>query len=278
MAGSHFSVTVLVENTAREGFAAEHGLAFWIDTPQGPILFDTGQGGALLDNARRLNLDLGAAHFLVLSHGHYDHTGAVDQVLAHNDALMVVHHPELFRERYSVRPGNVRSIGIPPACAAAIRALPPQRVCASAAPVELVPDVGTTGQIPRATAYEDVGGPFFLDAAGTVADDIPDDQSMWFLTEKGLVVISGCAHAGLVNTVHQARRVTGEHRVAGLIGGFHLNAASENRLEETARALIDWNVGFVMPCHCSGGAATQFMREALGARVLSPSAGDTLEF
>lgn len=278
MPGSRFSVTVLVENTAREGFAAEHGLAFWIDTPQGAILFDTGQGTALVDNAQRLNIDLGTAHFLVLSHGHYDHTGAIDQVLARNDALMAVYHPEVFRERYSVKPGNARPIGIAPACAAAIRALPPQRVCASAAPVELVPNVGTTGQIPRATPYEDTGGPFFLDAAGKAVDDIPDDQSLWFLTEKGLVVISGCAHAGLINTVHQARRVTGEHRVAGLIGGFHLNAASETRLEETARVLIDWNVGFVMPCHCSGGAATAFMRAALGERVLSPQAGDVLEF
>lgn len=278
MSGSRFSMTILVENTARDGLVAEHGLAIWIDTPHGAILFDTGQGGALMDNAQRLNLDLGAAHFLVLSHGHYDHTGAVDQVLARNDALMAVYHPEALRERYSVRPGKVRSIGIPPACAAAIRALPPQRTCVSAAPVELVPNVGTTGQIPRANPYEDTGGPFFLDAEGTAADDIPDDQSLWFLTEKGLVVISGCAHAGLINTVHQARRITGEHRVAGLIGGFHLNAATEARLEETARVLIDWNVGFVMPCHCSGEAATAFMRAALGERVLSPRAGDTMEF
>lgn len=278
MAGSRFSVTVLVENAARDGFAAEHGLAFWIDTPHGPLLFDTGQGVALVANACRLNIDLGAAHFLVLSHGHYDHTGAVDQVLAHNHALMAVFHPEVFRERYSVRPGNVRAIGMAPACAAAIRGLPPQRACASVAPMELVPDVGTTGQIPRATPYEDVGGPFFLDPEGKTPDDIPDDQSLWFLTDKGLVVVTGCAHAGLVNTVHQARRVTGEHRVAGLIGGFHLNAASEARLEETARALVDWNVGFVMPCHCSGGPATEFMREALGSRVLTPMAGDVLEF
>ena len=101
MTGSRFSATVLVENSAREGLAAEHGLAFWIETPQGPILFDTGQGTALVNNAGRLNLDLGAAHFLVISHGHYDHTGAADQILARNDKLMAVYHPEVFRERYS---------------------------------------------------------------------------------------------------------------------------------------------------------------------------------
>ena len=278
MARSRFTVTVVVENAAREGFVEEHGLAFWIETPQGSILFDTGQGAALRPNAERLNLDLSAAHFLVLSHGHYDHTGAVDQVLALNQSLMVVHHPEIFRERYSVRADDVRAIGIPPAAAAALRGLPPQRSCASRAPVELMTDVGTTGEVPRATLYEDTGGPFFLDAAGTIPDSMPDDQALWFLTEKGLVVICGCAHSGLVNTVHQARRVTGEHRIAGLIGGFHLLAASELRLEETARVLIDWNVGFVMPCHCSGSAATEFMRQALGARVVAPKAGDTLEF
>lgn len=278
MTRSRFTVTVVVENTAREGFVAEHGLAFWIETPHGAILFDTGQGQALAANAERLNLDLASANFLVLSHGHYDHTGAIDQVLASNQSLMAVYHPDVFRERYSVRPGDARRIGMPPAAAAALRALPPQRKCATREPMELMPDVGTTGEIPRATLYENTGGPFFLDPAGTLPDAITDDQGLWFLTDKGLVVLCGCAHSGLVNTVHQARRITGEHRIAGLIGGFHLNAASDLRLEETARVLIDWNVGFVMPCHCSGSATTDFMRQALGDRVHAPSAGDTLEF
>ncbi len=274
-----FTVTAIVENAPREGFTVEHGLSLWVETPRGALLFDTGQGKALLPNAERLNLDLGAAEFLVLSHGHYDHTGAVEDVLARNEKLMLVHHPEAFRRRFSVRRDEApREIGIPAAAAAAIRALPPRRVCRSAAPVELGPDIGTTGEVPRATPYEDVGGPFFLDAEGKTPDTIPDDQSLWIRTGKGLVVICGCAHSGVVNTVHQARRVTGEHRIAGLIGGFHLNAASERRLEETARVLLDWNVGFIMPCHCSGAAATDYLRGIFGDRVQAFGMGDTLKF
>ncbi|MBN2751589.1 MAG: MBL fold metallo-hydrolase [Rhodospirillaceae bacterium] len=279
MSATRFSATLIVENAEREGFVSEHGLALWLDTPQGAILFDTGQGKALIPNAERLNIDIAQAHFLVLSHGHYDHTGALDQALGKNDSLMLVHHPEVFRTRYSLRPNEApRDISIPAAAAAAIRALPPQRVCSSRGPVELVADVGTTGEVPRANTFEDVGGPFFLDKEGKTPDDIPDDQSIWVLTEKGLVVICGCAHSGVVNTVHQARRITGEHRVAGLIGGFHLNAASENRLRETARVLLDWNVGFVAPCHCSGSSAITYLRTVLGNRVKAPGPGDTLKF
>lgn len=279
MPHARFTVTAVVENAPREGFVTEHGLSLWIDTPQGAILFDTGQGKALAPNAEHLNIDLATADFLVLSHGHYDHTGAIEAVLARNDSLMLIHHPEVFRTRFSVRTGETpRDIGISAAAAAAIRALPPRRTCCATAPVELVPGIGTTGEVPRATPYEDVGGPFFLDPEGQTPDTIPDDQSLWIKTDKGLVVICGCAHSGVVNTVHQARRVTGEHRVAGLIGGFHLNAASETRLRETARVLLDWNVGFIMPCHCSGQAATEYLRGTLGDRVQAFGMGDTLKF
>jgi 7,8-dihydropterin-6-yl-methyl-4-(beta-D-ribofuranosyl)aminobenzene 5'-phosphate synthase len=279
MSKTRFAVTVLVENAPREGFSTEHGLSLWIETPQGAVIFDTGQGKALIPNAERLSVDLSTAEFLVLSHGHYDHTGAAEPVLARNDKLMLVHHPAIFLTRYSVRVGEApREIGIPAAAAAAIRGLPPRRVCRSAAPVELGTDIGTTGEVPRATPYEDVGGPFFLDPQGKTPDTIPDDQSLWIRTDKGLVVICGCAHAGVVNTVHQARRVTGEHRVAGLIGGFHLNAASETRLRETARVLLDWNVGFIMPCHCSGQCAADYLRSIFGDRVQPFGVGDTLKF
>jgi len=279
MSEMRFSVTAVVENAKQDGFESEHGLSLWIETPNGPILFDTGQGKALLPNAERLNIDLAQANFLVLSHGHYDHTGAVDQVLAKNDTLMLVHHPDIFTTRYSIRPGtDPRDISIPPAIAAAIRALPPQRLCASRGPVELVPDVGTTGEVPRANTFEDVGGPFFLDDKGSTPDTIADDQSIWILTPKGLVVICGCAHSGVVNTVHQARRITGEHRVAGLIGGFHLNAASEHRLRETARVLMDWNVGFVATGHCTGDTAATYLRGLLGDRVRPLSTGVPIRF
>ncbi len=279
MPHTRFTIIPIVENAPRDGFVAEHGFALWVETPQGAILFDTGQGKALIPNAEHLNIDLGAAQFLVLSHGHYDHTGTIEPVLARNDSLMLVHHPEIFRTRFSLRPGEApRDIGIPPAAAAAIRSLPPQRTCCSSAPVKIVPGVGTTGEVPRATPYEDVGGPFSLDTEGQTPDTIPDDQSLWIKTDKGLVVICGCAHSGVVNTVHQARRVTGEHRVAGLIGGFHLNAAGELRLRETARALMDWNVGFVMPCHCTGQAATDYLRDTLGDRVKTLGVGDVLKF
>jgi len=274
-----YTITIIVENAERQGFASEHGLSMWIETPQGNILFDTGQGDALLPNATAMGIDLSLANYIVLSHGHYDHTGAIDQVLALNTKAMLVHHPEVFRTRYSIPSGEAaRDISMKQRMSVAIHDLPPQRICSSRTSVELVPGVGTTGEIPRSNDYEDVGGPFFLDKAATRHDTVPDDQSLWFRTDEGLVIICGCAHAGIINTVHQARRASGEHRIAGLIGGFHLKSASERRLSETAKALMDWNVRFVHPCHCSGEVATSYLVSSLGDRVTQTGIGDILKF
>ncbi len=279
MSQREYTVTVVVENAERNGFACEHGLAFWIQTPDGNILFDTGQGNALIPNAAAMGIDLSTANYIVLSHGHFDHSGALDQVLEINTSAMLVHHPDIFRQRFSIPENEApRYIGMQPNVCTAIHKLPPQRIFSSVASLELLPGVGTTGEIPRANSYEDVGGPFFLDEDRTQPDTVPDDQSLWFKTDQGLVIISGCAHAGIVNTVHQARRVTGEHRILGLIGGFHLHSASSHRMRETAKALTDWNVSFVHPCHCSGQNATDYLAAALGNRVTATGTGDILKF
>ncbi|MBN2489804.1 MAG: MBL fold metallo-hydrolase, partial [Planctomycetes bacterium] len=135
-----------------------------------------------------------------------------------------------------------------------------------------------TGPIDRRTDYEDTGGPFFLDAAGTRPDPIPDDLALWMRTDRGLVVVVGCSHAGLINTLDQARRVSGESRLHAVLGGFHLGGAAAERLERTAQALEALAVEQVVPCHCTGDVAVEFLRQALGARVVPGAAGACYTF
>jgi len=163
-------ITMLVDNQAGHGLVAEHGLSLWIETEGKRILFDTGQGSALETNARALGVDLGTTDILVLSHGHYDHTGAITQVLQLAPKVDVYCHPGVVQARYSIRNERPQPIQMPDVSVAAIEELPAQQLHWTRHPVSLSERIGITGRIPRQTSYEDTGGPFFLDPEGTRSD------------------------------------------------------------------------------------------------------------
>ena len=218
-------ITVVVENTARKpGLLGEHGLSFWIDTGTHHVLFDTGQGQTLGPNANCLHLDLASADAVVLSHGHYDHTGGLRHVLGVATRAKLYLHPQALIRRYSGRAGQARAVGLASVTEQEL-SQEIHRLDWTTHPTEVVPGVFATGEIPRRTAYEDTGGDFFLDAAGQVPDRILDDQGLYADTDLGLVVILGCAHAGVVNTLDYIRHITGRP-IHAVLGGTHLVNAS----------------------------------------------------
>lgn len=272
-------LTILVDNTANAGLAHEHGFALWVEVAGHRILFDTGQGKALVPNSSAVGIDLDRAEMLVLSHGHYDHTGAVAQVLATNPAIRVFCHPGVFDRRYSIRPAQPpHDISMPEAAREALEALPAERMRLVAGPVEILPELGVTGPIPRRHPLEDTGGPFFLDRAATQPDPIEDDIAMWIRTDNGLVVITGCCHSGLINTAEYVRSISRETTISGIIGGLHLNSASQERMDRTCKALRDWDPRSVIPCHCTGEGAVALLSERLGRMIVAGSAGMSFEF
>lgn len=266
------TITVLADNRSAYGLEAEHGLSFWIETPGQKILFDMGQGDAMPRNAEALGVDIGEAKSIVLSHGHYDHTGNVGLALGFASSATLHLHPQALCRRYSIH-DTPRPIGMPESEQAAVRALPETRRRWVTAPVELDAGVWVSGPVPRETAFEDTGGPFFLDAGGSETDLIPDDLSLGVQTRAGLVVCLGCCHAGIINTLRHLTRVTGESRVLAVIGGMHLLHASPERLEQTAEALKEYAVPYLYACHCSGEQAVSFLAERLGSCVQPCYAG-----
>jgi 7,8-dihydropterin-6-yl-methyl-4-(beta-D-ribofuranosyl)aminobenzene 5'-phosphate synthase len=271
--------SIVVDNKADGGLVQEHGFALWLEVHGHRILFDTGQGKALAPNAAAMGVDLIQTQMLVLSHGHYDHTGAVAHVLSANPDVEVFCHPGAFGIRYSVRPAQPpHDISMPKTARKALAAVSAERIRHLIGPVEILPGVGITGPIPRRHPLEDTGGPFFLDRAATQPDPIEDDVAMWIDTADGLVVITGCCHSGLINTVEHIRSVAGERTIAGIIGGLHLNNASKQRMDCTCDALREWNPRFVIPCHCTGEAAIAFLADRLGRMIASCSAGMSFEF
>jgi 7,8-dihydropterin-6-yl-methyl-4-(beta-D-ribofuranosyl)aminobenzene 5'-phosphate synthase len=270
-------ITLLVDNVAGPGLLSELGFAAWIEVAGRRVLFDTGQGSALTGNAGTLGLDLRTVDTLALSHGHYDHTGGVPLVVSGSPSVEIHVHPAATGPRYCIRNGSARPIAMLEASRAALE-MHSAHVRWTTHPEQLLPGVGLTGSIPRTTAYEDTGGPFFIDAGGHEPDPIADDQALWICTERGLVVVVGCSHAGLVNTLRHAVTSSGEPRLHAVIGGFHLNEASEQRLACTTDALLELCPDLIVPCHCTGDAAVAKLRRTFGDRVLQGSAGATFRF
>ncbi|HPS03286.1 MAG TPA: MBL fold metallo-hydrolase, partial [Candidatus Sumerlaeota bacterium] len=128
------------------------------------------------------------------------------------------------------------------------------------------------------TAYEDTGGPFYLDPEGHTPDPITDDLALWIRTEEGLVICAGCCHAGVINTLEYIRQLTGESRIRAVIGGFHLLNAGNQRLEETVAAFRFLNSAKVIPCHCTGEKPTRFLIDNFGDKVVPGVAGMVLMF
>lgn len=266
-------ITILVDDRAGPGLAPEHGLALWVEAAGKRVLFDTGQGGAFLENAGKLGIDLATADVVVLSHGHYDHTGGLAAALSLARLAKVYLHPSALGAKYSFHRGAARMIGMPEGSRAALSNLPEERRFYARQASEIVRGLGLTGQIPRTSGFEDVAGPFYLDGAGTVPDGLEDDLAMWIDTPKGLVVMTGCAHAGLVNTLGHVRRISGRDRIRAVIGGFHLGGASGLRLARTAEALRALEPDRIVPGHCTGEAATGYLAGLLGEIVEPGMAG-----
>jgi 7,8-dihydropterin-6-yl-methyl-4-(beta-D-ribofuranosyl)aminobenzene 5'-phosphate synthase len=255
-------IVILADDVAGpRGLLAEHGFSVWLETRDHRVLFDTGQGLVLDHNAEALGIRLAEADAVVLSHGHYDHTGGLVAAVSGRHDVPVYAQPEVMARRYARRKGEAREIGMPAAARRALREHGAVRSSTVLRPV--CGGVRVTGPIARLTDFEDETGTFYLDADGREPDPLADDQAAFVETRAGTVVLLGCGHAGVVNTLCQIEALT-TGPIHAVIGGMHLAAASPARIESTVHALVDRGVKCVVPCHCTGLPATTALVRELG--------------
>jgi 7,8-dihydropterin-6-yl-methyl-4-(beta-D-ribofuranosyl)aminobenzene 5'-phosphate synthase len=270
-------ITVLVENSVhRQGLVAEHGLSFHIQAGERSLLFDTGQTDLAVINAEAMRLPLDRVEAMVLSHGHYDHTGGVPAMLEVVPRARIYAHPAAFEKKFSQNSGPPREIGMSDCVAQAIRRQAGGFI-ETTARTEIMAGVFATGEIPRANTYEDTGGAFVLDAAGARPDPLVDDQALVMDLGRSLVLLLGCAHSGVVNTLDHVRHLTGGKPVCAVIGGLHLGSAGEARIQQTMARLRDAHLEILAAAHCTGLPATAKLWQAFPDICRSASVGTVFE-
>lgn len=282
-------LTSLVDNAVLPytPFWGEHGLSVLVDTPEGCVLFDTGASGTvLLHNLEAAEVDPASIRALALSHGHRDHTGGLAAFLGRHPGLPVYAHPDVLRERFSRRDAELRAVGMPVYRFPDAReeegmrsigvTIPPEDLRRradlrlSTAPQEILPGVWTTGEVTGRTEPEGRSPYHFVRGeTGWEPDPYRDDLSLVLETHWGLVLLCGCCHAGLLNTLAHVERVFGRPVVA-IFGGTHLISADADHLERVRQKLQTLSLRRVSPSHCTGERAFHFLLQALGPEVVRP--------
>ncbi len=282
------SITVLLENESiSPDLACEHGLSLLLACDGKTFLLDAGEGDAALRNARTMNADLGAVDAVILSHGHFDHTGGLGHMLGHfaEQACRagecsrpplpgVILHPDALssRRKMATEANPGKDIGMPEQSLAALCDWPKRLV---REPLRLTERLIYLGEIPRKYPETQALLGEIRRNGGYEPDPILDDSALVYISGTGkdasLAVIAGCAHSGIINTVEHAKAVAGINSVSAVIGGMHMKDASPALKERTLRYFDEQKIGRLHGCHCTGSALDGVARQ----RPLH--AGDRLE-
>ena len=260
-------ITDIVDNRAAEGFVAEHGLSLLIERGDERVLFDTGAGVALRPNAAKLGIDLGGVTRIVLSHSHNDHTGGLGGLAP----KCPIHVGDGFDVSCFSKhaDGSVHSLAVPPD-AKAVLAVADVRVGRQFG--EIAKGIYLSGRIER-TSGEDNGKSFYCDESCTERNYVLEEQVL--LTEDG-VLVTGCCHAGIVNTVRAFRRAVPQITIRTIVGGLHLCHATDNEIELTGEFLGQLKLDQLVLLHCTGEAAGAKLKEMLSCPVVWGEAGSVL--
>ncbi|MEM3577411.1 MAG: MBL fold metallo-hydrolase [Candidatus Bathyarchaeia archaeon] len=279
-------INVLVDDVAgAEGGArliARHGLSMFVQAKAEDadvcILLDVGASAeALLNNVDVVGVNLRKTDAIVLSHGHYDHVdGLIPLLRAVGKSVPVFAHPSAFYPKFSYTK-KLRFIGASFALSDVKQAGGVPILTRNA--VKIAEGLMTTGEVERVNDYEKPKGFLTFEDGRLIEDALVDDQALIInLKSKGLIILTGCAHSGIVNTICHAQRVAGTRKVYAVLGGFHLADATNQRLRKTIDALKGFSPEFFGPCHCTGKKAIRRLTEAFGSKCRQIKTGDVIKF
>ena len=270
------TLTTLSENCAnRKGLLAEHGLSILVEYGDYSLLFDTGQGISAAHNAEKLGIKLENINEIALSHGHFDHTGGLKHILK-NSPKNIYTHPDSLAAKYRKLENNgYKPMGLP-YTVSELTDLGANFIL-NRQPVELCPGMLLTGEIPRKVSFEPTAEcHVILEGEQYRRDFLLDDQALVISTSSGIVVLLGCSHSGIINTLNYARELTNSDKIHTVIGGTHLIEANSERLDSTIKALKDMHIKKIAVSHCTGFKAQMALKQAFGDDFILNNCGHSI--
>ena len=274
-------ITIICENTVgRRIGLGEHGFSAFIETDRENYLFDTGSGHSVIRNSLELNKDLRTIKKIFLSHGHYDHTGGLPEVLKLKGKVDIHAHPHVFLDRIHVTKENEKEtktfVGLP--YKKRYLELLGANFILNKDFTEVEKGVFLTGEVPRKTSFEKPDPVLLAEIDGKIDQDIfSDDQSLILDTEKGLILVLGCAHSGMINIINYVIDRMGKENFYAVLGGTHLDFLTQEQLEESIKALKKMKIEKIGVCHCTGMRAAFRLHHEFGDRFFYGHVGSGLE-
>lgn len=255
-------ITCVVDNTANFGteYYSEHGLSFIIEYDNYKILFDTGRTPEVLKRNMELLNGFETLKYVVVSHGHEDHTGGLQYIIDNSSATILLNENTLL-PKYVMIDGSMRFVGTK-INETAKKAEVGSKIEYVEKITEIAPDIFIFGEIQMKNDFEDISPSFFVEENGEFSrDNFNDEQVLVIRTGKGLVILSGCAHKGIVNTLSSVVEYFNED-IYAVIGGTHLITAEEDRVNRTVEEIVKFQAKHLMFGHCNGfDANCRFKKE-----------------
>ncbi|MEA3470624.1 MAG: MBL fold metallo-hydrolase, partial [Thermodesulfobacteriota bacterium] len=256
------TITVIAEDSVmyESSYLGQHGISLLLKTERKGliknILVDVAQNpGALLENMEKMQISPDCIDMIVLTHCHYDHTQGLARILKEMNKkdVPVIAHPDIFRLNFVAEP-SLRHVGVMDGDKREDIEEAGGLLYLTKDSIKAMPGLITTGEVERVTDFEDVGMSLFTIENGQCTEDkmLDDISVIANIEDKGIVIITGCSHAGIVNICMQSMKLTGTKKIHGIVGGFHLVEASDSRIKETSQVLKKLGPDWICPGHCTG--------------------------